>query len=116
LATLEDAKREKENKTKQALAAQIIAKINPTMVSFAQVLSSDNFGNLPSSVMDTATALYSELEKHDKNSRSVLADPKEPLHGGISSIKELTKLINDVKRSSTLICQIFASMERMPSS
>ena len=107
------SKQEKDSKAKQHLASQIIAKIKPTMVTFSQYLISDNYGRLPSSVKESAQGLYAELEKHEKASRSVIDDPSNELP--VSSLKDLTKLLADVKRMSALMSGISKSLDNMPS-
>ena len=84
-------------------------------MTFAEVLAGAKFDTLPPSVKASATALYTELQAIDESARAVLQDSNEMIHNGISSVKELSKLIADCKRTSALISQIYASMDRLPS-
>ena len=112
----QEKEKDKAEAAKRVFAQQLITKINPIMLSFASVIANPVFSSLSPSIIDSAKNLYGEMELHDKQAREVDQDPSQAFHKNISSLKDITKLLADTKKTQTLIQQLFVAMDRMPTS
>ena len=111
---VELAKEAKDASDKRKVAEQIVNKVSPIILSFAADLAHPSFASLPAACVSSAKSLYRDLEQHDAKARAVIDDASNEFHLGITSIKDLSKVLSDTKRSSTFMGQMFATMGKMP--
>ena len=112
----EQAKTKREEAAKKTLAEAIVLKLNPVMLAFGTVISSQTFGSLPQAIISSVTSLYDAATAHETSARQVALDPSLDLHDGITSLKPITKLIADLKKSQALVSQMITTIENMPGS
>ena len=97
------------------LATESIQKGTPVLTNFNDLLEQPEVLMLHGSVTSAAVALRDSLTDHVTKANEVMTNGCAELHSGITNIKDLTALLTEVKKTSTMMSQLVDNIFRVKS-